>query len=249
MNASSHRPGRVLAGGTTACVKPTSVQRLFDGTYEFLDIKDAEGANIFRADPDFLRINEIVDTAYDANGNSDKTPLIDAGQPTLRAMMQSILGSGVQPPLPPQFSLFRSQPTTPEINHGILMYHPSTIGPPLLNRPAPPFAHLRQACLRQHTGPNIHVLVYAMLAFGAAAAYMPLGTALRPPVNSSWPDGLLPQTSTNKRSAQRIAARLCSQVPRWPRTGTRSTVRYATLQHGVHHTNNFRFEIRFLTGD
>lgn len=128
-----YREKLCLREGAT-CAKPTSVQRLFDGTYEALvrvlpdatvrrcsrcagsmqrawlpvlpatlftvsapfpqGVLDTNGDNIFRADPDFLRIGEIVDTAYDANGNSDKPSLKNAGQPQLREMMLSVLGSG-----------------------------------------------------------------------------------------------------------------------------------------------------------
>jgi hypothetical protein len=75
----------------TDCRLPTSVLRLFDGTYEHLNVLDGSSNNIFRADPNFNRIGEIVSTAFDANGDSPSANLIAAGQPYLRDVVEYVV--------------------------------------------------------------------------------------------------------------------------------------------------------------
>ena len=59
----------------STCRNMTSIQRLFDGTFELalnettgLPFKDDDGQNTFRPDPSFDRINKIVTTAFAATG-------------------------------------------------------------------------------------------------------------------------------------------------------------------------------------
>jgi hypothetical protein len=79
-------------GSPASCRKPASVLRLFDGSYAALNILVA-GQNIFRPDPSFQRIGEILAMAYDANGNSPDASLIAAGQPYLRDVVEHALDS------------------------------------------------------------------------------------------------------------------------------------------------------------
>ena len=76
------------------CRPPRSIIRFFDGSYMGYNIIDSNGQNIFRPDPTFNRITEIISYAYDANGHSEKANVIAAGQPDLQVMLNYVVGSG-----------------------------------------------------------------------------------------------------------------------------------------------------------
>eukprot|EP00049_Salpingoeca_infusionum_P024071 m.14649 g.14649 ORF g.14649 m.14649 type:complete len:976 (+) comp6391_c0_seq1:1114-4041(+) len=79
-----------------SCTKPTSVLRLFDGTYEHLNIM-VDGKNVFRPDPAFLRISEILMYAAAADGNSLLPELLAAGSPDIQPFMNTVLGLDFNP--------------------------------------------------------------------------------------------------------------------------------------------------------
>jgi hypothetical protein len=58
-----------LSSLASACQSPESVLRFFDGTFESWNIT-VSGVNVFRPDPSFARITEIIQTAYAQNGGS-----------------------------------------------------------------------------------------------------------------------------------------------------------------------------------
>jgi hypothetical protein len=70
-----------------ACVAPASVLRLFDGTYEYLNVLNGI-ENVFRPDPSFTRITEILQTAHSLNGAAAST------SENLRAFLDETLSSG-----------------------------------------------------------------------------------------------------------------------------------------------------------
>eukprot|EP00047_Mylnosiga_fluctuans_P000747 m.201044 g.201044 ORF g.201044 m.201044 type:complete len:1056 (+) comp10103_c0_seq9:60-3227(+) len=74
------------------CRPPRSIMRFFDGSYAGYGIYDSFHQNIFRADPTFDRITEIVTTAFDANGNSDATNIKNASQPDLQVLLNYVVG-------------------------------------------------------------------------------------------------------------------------------------------------------------
>jgi len=76
-----------------SCRKPRSILSFFDGTYQRYNIIGADSLNVFRADPNFDRIAEIISLAYEANGHSDSAALIAAGQPDLQSALNYNLGS------------------------------------------------------------------------------------------------------------------------------------------------------------
>ncbi len=64
-----------------------SILRLFDGTYESFNVT-VNGGNVFRVDPSFDRIGEIILAAYNANGG--------AGQSlNLRILLDAYLSLGM----------------------------------------------------------------------------------------------------------------------------------------------------------
>jgi len=71
-----------------------SVIRFFDGSYEntFPNIVDSSGRKIFRADLNFSRVAEILDTAFLANGHSDKESMILAGNPDVKKILNYHIG-------------------------------------------------------------------------------------------------------------------------------------------------------------
>lgn len=77
-----------------SCRSPRSILRLFDGSLSSYGILDANGQNVFRADPTFSRVAEIISTAFDANGGSDASNIVAAGQPNIQALLNYVLGSG-----------------------------------------------------------------------------------------------------------------------------------------------------------
>ena len=80
------------ADGT--CRKFRSLLSFFDGTYASLNVIGTDTLNVFRPDPNFDRIAEIISVAYDANGRSDFPGLIAAGQPDLHNILIYNLGLG-----------------------------------------------------------------------------------------------------------------------------------------------------------
>ena len=68
------------------CIKPMSVLRLFDGTYEHLNIIE-DGLNVFRTDFAFKRIENIMSIAFQADGDSLLPALQNANQPFLRGIV------------------------------------------------------------------------------------------------------------------------------------------------------------------
>jgi hypothetical protein len=94
MNTSSYANQLCLLQSNGLCRPPRSILRFFDGTYSGYNILDGGGFNIFRPDPSFDRISDIIATAFDANGQSDSTNLIAVGQPDLRSILNYVIGKG-----------------------------------------------------------------------------------------------------------------------------------------------------------
>jgi hypothetical protein len=70
------------------CIEATSIQRFFDGTYEYLNVM-VGGQNVFRPDAAFERITEIVRAAYALNGGAD------GSETNLRIILDYVLSAGL----------------------------------------------------------------------------------------------------------------------------------------------------------
>ena len=81
------------AGG---CQAPRSLLRFFDGSFQGYGVMSTvtPGLNVFRPDDTFDRIDEIITTAYEANGKSYTANLISAGNPNLRVILDYHLSAG-----------------------------------------------------------------------------------------------------------------------------------------------------------
>lgn len=93
MNSSQYVSSFCLRQPDGTCRKPRSILRFFDGSYAGYGISDVGGQNVFRSDPNFDRISEIISTAFDANGRSEATATIAAGQPDLQSMLNYVVGN------------------------------------------------------------------------------------------------------------------------------------------------------------
>lgn len=78
-------------GSGTQCRPARSILRFFDGSYEGYNVVKS-GLNVFRPDPGFSRIAEIISVAESANGNSADSDVVAAGNPNLKIFLEYALG-------------------------------------------------------------------------------------------------------------------------------------------------------------